>query len=53
MHTEELIASLGALAQDHLDRERKTMMRLRAKREKQLIRMLDSTAGLYGDLQAA
>jgi hypothetical protein len=34
-----------------LDRERKTMMRLWAKREEQLIGVLDSTAGLYGDLQ--
>jgi hypothetical protein len=37
--------------QDDLDRERKTMMRLWAKREEQLRGVLDSTAGLYGDLQ--
>jgi hypothetical protein len=37
--------------QADLDRERKTMMRLWAKREEQLIGVLDSTAGLYGDLQ--
>jgi hypothetical protein len=36
---------------DDLDRERKTMMRLWAKREEQLKGVLDSTAGLYGDLQ--
>ena len=36
---------------DDLDRERKTMMRLWAKREQQLSGVLDSTAGLYGDLQ--
>lgn len=34
-----------------LDRERKTMMRLWAKREEQLRGVLNSTAGLYGDLQ--
>jgi hypothetical protein len=37
--------------QNDLDRERKTMMRLWAKREEQLRGVLDSTAGLYGDLQ--
>lgn len=36
---------------DDLDRERKTMTRLWAKREEQLKGVLDSTAGLYGDLQ--
>ncbi len=37
--------------QADLDRERKTMMRLWAKRDEQLRGVLDSTAGLYGDLQ--
>jgi len=37
--------------QADLDRERKTMMRLWAKREEQLRCVLDATAGLYGDLQ--
>jgi hypothetical protein len=37
--------------QTDLDRERKTMMRLWSKREEQLRGVLDSTAGLYGDLQ--
>jgi hypothetical protein len=37
--------------QADLDRERKTMMRLWAKREEQLKGVLHSTAGLYGDLQ--
>jgi len=36
---------------DDLDRERKTMTRLWAKREEQLKGVLDSTASLYGDLQ--
>jgi hypothetical protein len=35
-----------------LDRERATMTRLWVKREAQLSGVLDSTAGLYGDLQA-
>ncbi len=37
--------------QEDLDRERKTMTRMWAKREEQLRGVLDSTAGLYGDLQ--
>ena len=37
--------------QSDLDRERKMMMRMWAKREEQLKGVLDSTAGLYGDLQ--
>jgi hypothetical protein len=37
--------------QADLDRERKTLMRMWAKREEQLRGVLDSTAGLYGDLQ--
>jgi hypothetical protein len=36
---------------DDLDRERKTMTKLWARREAQLSGVLDSTAGLYGDLQ--
>jgi hypothetical protein len=36
---------------DDLDRERKVMTKLWAKREEQLNGVLDSTAGLYGDLQ--
>ena len=36
---------------DDLDRERKTMTKLWARREQQLIKVLDSTAGMYGDLQ--
>jgi hypothetical protein len=35
---------------DDLDRERKVMTKLWAKREEQLNGVLDSTAGLYGDL---
>jgi len=36
---------------DDLDKERKMMMRLWAKREEQIKGVLDATAGLYGDLQ--
>jgi hypothetical protein len=37
--------------QEDLDRERKTMTRLWAKREEQIHGVLDATAGMYGDLQ--
>jgi hypothetical protein len=37
--------------QADLDRERTTMMRLWAKREEQIRGVIESTAGLYGDLQ--
>lgn len=37
--------------QTDLDRERKTMMRVWAKRDQQLQAVLNSSAGLYGDLQ--
>lgn len=36
---------------DDLDKERKTMTRLWAKREEQIRGVIDSTAGMYGDLQ--
>lgn len=37
--------------QTDLDRERKTMTRLWAKREEQIRGVIESTAGMYGDLQ--
>jgi hypothetical protein len=37
--------------QADLDRERKAMMRLWAKREEQIRSVVEATAGLYGDLQ--
>jgi hypothetical protein len=37
--------------QEDLSRERKMMTRMWSKREEQLLGVLDSTAGLYGDLQ--
>lgn len=37
--------------QDDLDKERKTMTRLWAKREEQIHGVIEATAGMYGDLQ--
>ncbi len=37
--------------QADLERERKTMTRLWAKREEQIRGVIESTAGMYGDLQ--
>lgn len=37
--------------QDDLEKERKTMTRLWAKREEQIRGVIESTAGMYGDLQ--
>ena len=37
--------------QEDLDKERKTLTRLWAKREEQIHGVLDATAGMYGDLQ--
>jgi hypothetical protein len=50
-HRIDAIVEKFTAMQDDLDRERKTMTRLWAKREEQLRGVLDSTAGLYGDLQ--
>ena len=37
--------------QEDLDRERKAMTRLWAKREQQISSVIEATAGMYGDLQ--
>jgi hypothetical protein len=37
--------------QDDLDKERKAMTRLWAKREEQIRGVIEATAGMYGDLQ--
>ncbi len=37
--------------QDDLDRERKSMTRVWAKREEQIRGVIEATAGMYGDLQ--
>lgn len=51
-HRIEAIVEKFTEMQADLNRERATMTRLWAKREEQLRGVLDSTAGLYGDLQA-
>jgi hypothetical protein len=50
-HRVEAIVERFTEMQADLDRERKTMMRLWAKREEQIRGVVESTAGLYGDLQ--
>ena len=48
-HRIEAVVERFTDMQADLDRERKTMMR--AKREEQIRGVVESTAGLYGDLQ--
>ncbi len=50
-HRVEAIVEKFSDMQTDLDRERKTMTRLWAKREAQLRGVIESTAGMYGDLQ--
>jgi len=50
-HRIEAVVERSGDMQADLDRERKTMMRLWAKREEQIRGVVESTAGLYGDLQ--
>jgi hypothetical protein len=47
----EAIVEQQALMQQGLEKERKAMQRLWARREQQLRVMAGATAGLYGDLQ--
>jgi hypothetical protein len=47
----EAIVEKFSSMQTDLERERKTMMRLRAKREGQIRGVIESTVGMYGDLQ--
>src|SRR6478736_3164315 len=47
----EAIVEKFSIMQTDLERERKTMMRLRAKREGQIRGVIESTVGMYGDLQ--
>jgi hypothetical protein len=51
VHIEAIVEKFTAMQED-LGRERRTMVRLWAKREEQLRGVIDSTAGMYGDLQA-
>jgi hypothetical protein len=50
-HRIEAIVEKFSDMQDDLDRERRTMTRLWAKREEQIKGVIESTAGMYGDLQ--
>lgn len=50
-HRVEAIVEKFSDMQTDLDRERKTMTRLWAKREAQIQGVIDSTVGMYGDLQ--
>jgi hypothetical protein len=49
-HVESIVEKFTEMEQD-LARERKTMTRLWAKREEQIRGVIESTAGMYGDLQ--
>ncbi len=50
-HRVEAIVEKFSDMQADLDKERKTMTRLWAKREEQIRGVIESTAGMYGDLQ--
>jgi hypothetical protein len=50
-HRVEAIVEKFTEMQEDLDKERKTMTRLWAKREGQIRTVIESTAGMYGDLQ--
>ncbi|SFH69939.1 DUF2130 domain-containing protein [Planctomicrobium piriforme] len=50
-HRVEAIVEKFADMQDDLNKERKTMTKLWAKREEQIRCVVESTAGMYGDLQ--
>ena len=47
----EAIVEKFSIMQTDLERERKTMMRLRARREGQIRGVIELTVGMYGDLQ--
>ena len=48
----EAIVEKFSIMQTDLERERRTMTRLRARREGQIRGMIESTVGMYGDFQA-
>jgi hypothetical protein len=50
-HRIEAIVEKFSDMHEDLDKERKTMTKLWAKREEQILCVIDSTAGMYGDLQ--
>jgi hypothetical protein len=47
---EAIVESFASMKKD-LDQEKRAMMRVWAKREKQIERVIDNTIGMYGDLQ--
>jgi hypothetical protein len=47
----EAIVEAFSTMQEDLDKERKAIMRQWAKREEQIIRVMEATVGMYGDLQ--
>jgi hypothetical protein len=49
-HVESIVEKFTEMQGD-LEKERKTMIRLWAKREEQIRGVIESTAGMYGDLQ--
>src|ERR1700758_4677421 len=49
-HVESIVEKFTQM-EDDLAKERKTMTRLWAKREEQIRGVIESTAGMYGDLQ--
>src|SRR5690606_1121714 len=50
-HRVQAIVEKFSDMQDDLDKERRTMTRLWAKREEQIRGVIETTAGMYGDLQ--
>ena len=50
-HRVQAIVEKFADMQEDLDKERKTMTKLWAKRQEQIRCVLESTAGMYGDMQ--
>jgi hypothetical protein len=47
----EAIVEAFSTTQEDLDKERKAIMKQRAKRDEQIERVMGSTVGMYGDLQ--
>jgi hypothetical protein len=47
----EAIVEALSTTQEDLDKERKAIMKQRAKRDEQIERVMGSTVGMYGDLQ--
>lgn len=50
-HRVEAIVEAFSTMQDDLDKERKAIMKQWAKRQEQIERVMESTVGMYGDLQ--